>query len=190
MTTPGASHPARWRWAAFSANSRTGVEFEPERRALGERPLRTRNGIRGCRVVPPDSGHWPASEGPLASMIVSTGRAGLARPTTFRAYNEMLRNNPALPAGRAPPLYVATMKLCGFVANYSGSPGRPFRPRGERCLDLARRVAPRLIAQPEEYPEAADSRRTSHYKVGSDKKCEVGEPVDSIPHPPLRRKHR
>ncbi len=86
MATPGASHPARWRLAAFSGNSRTGVEFEPERRALGERPPHAQRNP-GCRVVPPDSGHWPASEGPLASMIVSTGRAELARPTTFRAYN-------------------------------------------------------------------------------------------------------
>ncbi len=86
MATPGASRPACWRWAAFSANSRTGVEFEPERRALGERPPHAQRNP-GCRVVPPGSGHWPASEGPLASMIVSTGRAGLARPTTFRAHS-------------------------------------------------------------------------------------------------------
>ncbi len=143
------------------------------------------NAVGGPRPALP---HGGAPAGSPGAAWWNTGRAGLARPATWKSAT-MLESRVSS-AGRAPPLYVGAMKFYGFVADYSGSPGRPSRPRGRRCLDLVCRAAPRLIAQPEEYPEAADSRRTSHHKVGSGKKCEVGEPVDSIPQPRFRRKHR
>lgn len=65
--------------------------------------------------------------------------------------------------------------------------------RGSRTLleparfgtEFVCRVAPRLITKPEEYREARRSG-TSHHKVSAGKKCEVGEPVDSV-QPTLRR---
>lgn len=74
------------------------------------------------------------------------------------------------PEGRS--LYVPTLRMYR-VRVHRGS--RPL-PEAADTADLVCRVAPRLIAHPEEYPEA-NRGWTSHYKVESGKKCEVGEPV-------------
>lgn len=77
--------------------------------------------------------------------------------------------------GGAAPFYVPAIRMVGY-----GFTGEAVRSRRQPMrLTSPCRVAPRLIAYPEEYPEA-NRGWTSHDKVERGKKCEVGEPVRMV----------
>ena len=84
----------------------------------------------------------------------ATGRAGLARPTMFRALQRTLRNNPVLPAGRVPPY--------GRIAPPRwGRPARTHRrlcpPVGPGLSGRRRRTVPRPSAVPRSFPVTISS---------------------------------